>query len=149
MPGYVCYYIFVPDTSFLVVVFGLVVVLLLTLISNAIAIIMNTTIAKLTRKLKNAEIFQTIISVLITLCFLVFYFIFNVSMTNSPSFIDKFINIFIIKWIVNFIAYHSVIDFIYLFIHLLIYSKKYHYAVRQPTSLGHNSVYPLPTDATG
>lgn len=116
MPGYVCYYIFVPNTSFLVVVFGLVVVLLLTLISNAIAIIMNTTISKLTRKLKNAEIFQTIISVLITLCFLVFYFIFNVSMTNSPSFIDKFVNIFLIKWIVNFIAYHSFVDFIFLFI---------------------------------
>ena len=114
MPGYVCYYIFVPNTSWLIILFGLIVVILLTCISNAIAILMNTVISKLTRRLKNAEIVQTIISVFIVICFLIVYFSFNVSLGNSPQLVESFINIPVIKWIVNIIAYYSITDLLIL-----------------------------------
>ena len=114
MPGYVCYYIYVPNTSWLIIFFGLIVVVLLTCISNGIAIIMNAVISKLTKRLKNAEIVQTIISVFIVICFLIVYYIFNVSLGNSPQLVESFINIPVIKWIVNIIAYYSITDLLIL-----------------------------------
>jgi ABC-2 type transport system permease protein len=114
MPGYVCYYIYVPNTSWLIIFFGLIVVVLLTCTSNGIAIIMNAVISKLTKRLKNAEIVQTIISVFIVICFLIVYYIFNVSLGNSPQLVESFINIPVIKWIVNIIAYYSITDLLIL-----------------------------------
>ena len=100
--------------SWLIIFFGLIVVVLLTCISNGIAIIMNAVISKLTKRLKNAEIVQTIISVFIVICFLIVYYIFNVSLGNSPQLVESFINIPVIKWIVNIIAYYSITDLLIL-----------------------------------
>ena len=75
MPGYVCYYMMVKEASIFVIVNGFIVIVLLTFLSNAVAILLNFVIAKFTRKLRHAEIIQTLVSVFITLVFLVFYLI--------------------------------------------------------------------------
>jgi ABC-2 type transport system permease protein len=49
LPGYVCYYFMVEEASFLVVIFGIIVIVLLTFISNAIAIFINLVISKITK----------------------------------------------------------------------------------------------------
>ncbi|MBQ4570107.1 MAG: hypothetical protein IJB21_00265 [Bacilli bacterium] len=115
MPGYVCYYYLVEEATFLVVINGLIVIILLTFLSNAVAILMNFIIAKFTRKLKNAEIIQTLVSVFITLIFIVFYFIFNVSLTNSPDFVDIFVNLYPIQLVVDVIANTNFISYLILF----------------------------------
>lgn len=114
MPGYVCYYVLVKDASFFVVINGFIVIILLTFLSNAVAILLNFVIAKFTRKLRNAEIIQTLVSVFITLIFIVFYFIFNVSLTNSPDFVDVFVNLYPIRIVVDVILGTDIISFIVL-----------------------------------
>lgn len=114
MPGYVCYYMMVKEASIFVIVNGFIVIVLLTFLSNAVAILLNFVIAKFTRKLKHAEIIQTLVSVFITLIFLVFYLIFNVSLSNSPDFVDIFIGLYPIRLIVTVIEGSSIIDFLIL-----------------------------------
>lgn len=115
LPGYVCYYFLVSDASFLIIINGLIAIILLTFLSNAIAILMNFIIAKLTRNLKKAEIIQTLVSVFITIVFLVFYFIFNMSLTNSPDFVENFVNFYPIRLVVDFIANSNMLSFLILF----------------------------------
>lgn len=120
MPGYVCYYYLVKDATFLVVINGLIVIILLTFFSNAVAILMNFVIAKFTRKLRNAEIIQTLVSVFITLIFIVFYFIFNISLTNSPDFVDVFVDFYPIRLVVDVIANTDLLSYLILFIMCLV-----------------------------
>lgn len=115
MPGYVCYYLLVKEASILVIVNGFIVIVLLTFLSNAIAILMNFIIAKFTRKLRNAEIIQTLVSVFITLVFIVFYFIFNVSLSNSPDFVDVFVDFYPIRLVVDVIANSNLVSLLILF----------------------------------
>ena len=115
LPGYICYYFMVDEASFLVVIFGIIVIVLLTFISNAIAIFINLIISKLTRGLRNAEIIQTLISVFITLCFVVFYFIFNMSLVNAPDIVENFHNFYPLKLVVDILANNNVISLLVLF----------------------------------
>ena len=116
MPGYVAYYFLVSDASILVVINGFIVIVLLTFLSNSIAILLNFIIAKITRKFKRAEIIQTLVSVLITLVFLVFYFIFNMSLEKSPDFVELFMEFYPIKLVVEVIAYSNIVSLIILFL---------------------------------
>ena len=116
LPGYVCYYFLVSDASFMIVINGLVVIILLTFLSNSIAMLMNFVIAKLTRNLKNAQIIQTLVSVFITIVFLVFYFIFNMSISNSPDFVELFIDFYPIRLVVDVIANSNLLSYIILFL---------------------------------
>lgn len=120
LPGYVCYYYLVKEASFMVIINGLIVIILLTFLSNAVAILMNFIIAKFTRNLKNAEIIQTLVSVFITLIFIVFYFIFNVTLTNSPDFVDVFIDFYPIRLVVDVIANTSLLSYLILIVMCLV-----------------------------
>lgn len=110
MPGYVCYYVMVKDTSISVIINGVIVIILLTFFANAIAIFLSTFISKLTRKLKHKDVIRTLISVIITILFIVFYYVTNMSMTSSVDFIDKYLNFYPLKWIVEFIALNDIVS---------------------------------------
>lgn len=116
MPGYVCYYILVKEASVLIIINGLFVIILLTFLSNSIAILMNFVIAKLTRNLRNAEIIQTLVSVFITIVFLVFYFVFNMSLSHSPDFVEVFVDFYPIKVVVDVIANNNLLSWLILIV---------------------------------
>ena len=114
LPGYVCYYFMVEEASFLVVIFGIIVIVLLTFLSNSIAILLNLIISKITRRLRNAEIIQTLISVFITLCFIIFYFIFNMSLMNAPDLVENLYKFYPLKLVVSALAFSDVISLLIL-----------------------------------
>ena len=114
LPGYVCYYFMVEEASFLVVIFGIIVIVLLTFLSNSIAILLNLIISKITRRLRNAEIIQTLISVFITLCFIIFYFIFNMSLMNAPDLVENLYKFYPLKLVVSSLAFSDVMSLLIL-----------------------------------
>ena len=114
LPGYVCYYFMVEEASFLVVIFGIIVIVLLTFLSNSIAILLNLIISKITRRLRNAEIIQTLISVFITLCFIIFYFIFNMSLMNAPDLVENLYKFYPLKLVVSALAFSDVMSLLIL-----------------------------------
>lgn len=68
LPSYIVYFILVPNVSFGIVLRGSLFILLLPLVSNAIATYIGALCQMLARKMKHYTIFQTIISILM-LCF--------------------------------------------------------------------------------
>lgn len=120
LPGYVCYYIMVDGASILVVVFGLITILLLTFVSNALAIFLNTMIFKFTKRLRFAEVIQTIVSVIITIAFIVVYYFVNMAMTSSTDFIVKYLDFYPLQVIVKFVSTGDILSFVVLFLACII-----------------------------
>lgn len=113
-PTYVCYYVMVADASIQIIFFGLIVILLLTCFSNAISVILNTVIAKISRKFRFAEILQTIITTIITIGFIGVYYFINVYLTSSPEFAEYFLTFKPIMVIVNCLLGKDFISYLWL-----------------------------------
>lgn len=114
MPGYICYFIMVNRNP-LVIVMGIVVILLLTLIADSLSIFLRTIIFNITKNLRNSDVIQTIITVVITLTFLVFYYWFNNQLNNiNTGFAEKFYNTWFLQLLISVIKGESIINFLIL-----------------------------------
>lgn len=114
LPTYICYYLMVDNASISIIFLGIIVIMLLTCLSNAISIILNTLIAKITQKFKCEEILRTIITTVITIAFIAVYYIINVYLTSSNDFATYFLEFKPIGVIVNCLLGKGIINFLWL-----------------------------------
>lgn len=123
MPSFICYYLLVANTSFLIIVWGLVFVLLAALLSSGISYLLSLIFVKLAAKFKNINLIQSCI----TLIMLAGYMILQYSI---PGYLNEFsgdpieyINsIWIMKILLSWILHNNIIILIVItIICLLIY----------------------------
>lgn len=86
MPGYVVYSIKSgAPRAYLVIIFGFILVLLLSLLSNAVSLFLSSILQALTRKFKHGNVIQTIINVFLTIIFLIFYYYFMTKIQQADA----------------------------------------------------------------
>ena len=140
VPGFVVYYVMVPGTSFMIIVWSLIISILLTILATGLSLLLKHLIYQITKNMKNAEIFQTVISTIFTIAFFVVYFLINQSMYNIDTGVENiFYSFEPLKWIVDlslknnllyllYIALCSIIPFIIaIIIETRIYGKEVSY----------------------
>lgn len=109
LPSYIVYFVLVPNTSFYVICRGCVLLLLLPMLSNALATFVGFLIGKIASKIKHYSIFQTIITIIL----IAFYLIANYSI---QGYLNKIVGtveeitgkIFIIKVLLDFILFGKI-----------------------------------------
>ncbi len=133
MPSYIVFYIMIPNTTFYVVTRGAVFVLLLPLISNAIATFVGIITDKAARMFKHYSLIQTIITLLLISSYLVFNFALQNYLRNATgNAVDIIESIFIIDFVLDFILYGKGTNLIIIIIFsLLIYILSLLYASSQ------------------
>lgn len=105
LPGYVVYGIFSgAKNSWIVVIMGFVLILLLVLLSSAISIILRETLLRITSRFKYSQVIQTIINVFVLVAFLVFYYYFmNKATIADGTTLESMMKFYPLKLIVDFI----------------------------------------------
>lgn len=102
MPGFICYYILVDNASISIIFLGILVIILLTFLANALSILLKSFVFFVTKRLKNAEVIQTIINVIIIIVFLIcYYYLMNSINDINSGMAQKLLDFFFIKNIVN------------------------------------------------
>lgn len=104
LPSYIVYFIIVPSTSFVLVIRGLVLVLLLPMFSNALGYLIGLLFNILTRKFRHFSIIQSFITIIAMLVFLVIYYgITIVSTTDTVKGTEIILSIKPLQWMVNYV----------------------------------------------
>lgn len=106
LPSYIVFYVLVPGASILIVLRGLVFLLILPLISNAVATFIGIFCDKLSRLFKFYTIIQTVISILLIGLYLVLnYSLQNYLMNATGSAKDIIDSIFVVKFVLYYVLY--------------------------------------------
>lgn len=74
LPSFIVYYIMVENSSISVVLFGILIILLLSILSNALSILLRFVIDLSTRNFSSKDVIRTIINVIITILFIAGYY---------------------------------------------------------------------------
>ena len=133
MPSYIVFYVMIPNASIYVVTRGLTFVLFLPLISNAIATFVGIMTDKAARMFKHYSIIQTVITLLLISCYLVFNYILQDYLRKATgNAVDVIESIFIIDFVLDFILYGKGINLLIIItFSLLIYVLSLLYATSQ------------------
>lgn len=113
LPGYIVFYVMVPNSSFWVVTRSSLFILILPLISNALATFVGILSDKLSRMFKHYSIIQTIIMILLVGLYLVLNYSLQGYLMNATGSAEDVINsIYVIKVVLHFVLYGNTINFI-------------------------------------
>lgn len=113
VPNYVVYYLMIPGTSFYVITRGITFVLILPLVSNAIAAFVGILTDKMSRMFKRYSLVQTVIClILISLYLICNYSLQSYLSKVTGSAVDVVESIFVIDFILDFILYGRGINLI-------------------------------------
>lgn len=106
LPSFVVYFIVVPNSTFMIVVWGIIFVIIGSLLLNGISYLISLLFLKITSRFKNAGLIQSFLSILILGGFLVVQYSLPSYLSNFSGNPSEFIsNIFginiLIDWIIN------------------------------------------------
>lgn len=108
LPSFICYYILVPNTNFLIVIWGVVFVLLAALLSSGISYIISLLFVKLASKLKNFNIIQSIITLLMLAGYIILQYSIPGYLSEFTGDPTEYINsIGIMKFLLSWILHNN------------------------------------------
>ena len=104
LPSYIVYYVMVPNTSFMVVIRGFIFILLLPLFSNAIATFVGSLCTKLAKVLKHYSLFQSLISIILIILYLVANYAINGYIEGLTGTVEEIISsVWIIDKLISYL----------------------------------------------
>ncbi|MBQ2891397.1 MAG: hypothetical protein IJE45_00725 [Bacilli bacterium] len=112
LPSFIVYVVMVKNASWLIVVRGMILVLMLPLLSNGLATFIGILTQKIATKMKNYSIVQTIIIIILTGGYLVANFSIQGYLTNLVGTVDEIKNkIWLLKVLLEFILEGKIIGY--------------------------------------
>ena len=133
LPSFIVYYVMIPNTSFMIIVWGVIFVMLAAILSAGISYIISLLFVKITSKFKNFNIIQSILTLLMLSGYLILQYSIPGYLTEFSGNPVEYINTMpLIKYLLSWILHNNLIVFIIICliavcIYSISFSLRYHY----------------------
>ncbi len=133
LPSFIVYYVMVPNTSFTIVIWGIVFVMLAAILSAGISYIISLLFIKLASKFKNINIVQSILTLMMLAGYMILQYSIPGYLTDFTGDPSEYINgIPIMKYLLSWILHNNMMVFlvilgITLTIYLISFRLRFYY----------------------
>lgn len=113
LPSFIVYYIIVPNTSFMVVVWGVVFVLLAAIFSSAVSYMISLAFLKLASKFKNISLIQSLLTLICLAGYMVIQYSIPGYLTDFNGDPHEYLNSFwLLKILLSWILHNNILSFL-------------------------------------
>ncbi len=121
LPSFIVYYVMVPNTSFMIVVWGIIFVMLAAVLSAGVSYIISLLFIKIASKFKNVNIVQSILTLVMLAGYMVLQYSipgYLTEFTGNP--VDYINGIPLIKYLLSWILHNDILVFVIVLIICLV-----------------------------
>lgn len=119
-PTYLIYFFLVEGTSFLIILNGLIIIILIPFLSNALASIISIFFQNFASRFKNYSLVQTFLILVLIIVFLVFNYGINGILNQYVEDLDHLLNRFLpMKWLMTFVLDNNLLSLLWIMLSTL------------------------------